>query len=110
MQFEEKQREPLPLTIPELEIVVLALESYYKRVLRKTERLAKNYGDEKGRSVKDSQALARIQECLQYVTIIRNIRTNKLNPDVALSGGLTIDEEKTASGSGEPESNGGKES
>lgn len=69
--------------------------------------MAKNYGDEKGRSVKDSQALAKIQECLQYVTIIRNIRTNKLNPDVAASAGLAIiHEEKDPSSSGESEHTG----
>jgi hypothetical protein len=95
MESEKKERDILPLTFEELELVVKALEEYYQRVLRKTKRLTKNCGVDKGRSIKDTQVLAKVQECLQYVTLVRNIHAGKLNPDVAESGGLTVEKETT---------------
>lgn len=97
MKFEEKQREALPVTIEELEIIVSSLEVNYQRLVRKAGRIARHNDEEKGRSIKETHTLAKIQECLQYVTIVRNIRTNKLNPDVAASGGLTVEKENPSS-------------
>lgn len=91
----------LPLTIEQSEMIVKAMGVYYTKVLRKTERLAKGYGDDKGRSIKDSQSLAKIQECLQYVTLVHNIETDKMNVDVLASGGLAVEEEKTNNSTGE---------
>lgn len=107
MEFVKKKREALPLTNEELEIVVKGLDVYYEKVLRKIKRLAKHDDDDKGRSIKESQTLARIQECLQYVTLIRNIRINKLNPDIAAAAGLKIgDEEENTSSTRESEHQG----
>jgi hypothetical protein len=94
------KRYALPLTIEQSGMIVKAMEVYYAKVLRKAERLAKHYGDSKGRSAKDSHTLAEIQECLQYITLIHNIETNKLNVDVAASGGLTVEEEKADDSTG----------
>jgi hypothetical protein len=88
--------------------VVKALGTYYEKVQRKLLRLAKHYSDDKGRSIKDSQTLAEVQECLQYVTLVHNMETNKMNVDVLASGGLTVDEEKTIDSTGEPEHTGGE--
>lgn len=101
----EDKRYALPLTIEQSDIVVKSLNVYYEKILRKTERLAKKYGDEKGRSIKDSQALARIQECVQFVTLVHNIVTKKMNPDLLASGGLA-NEEETTNGTGKQEHTG----
>jgi hypothetical protein len=42
----------------------------------------------KPRSPKDREFIANTQETLQYITLIRNIRANKLNEDVAAAAGL----------------------
>lgn len=100
----ENRRYALPLTIDQSKVIVEALQVYYNKIRLKTMRLAKHYGDDIGLSTKEKEPLVRIQECLQYVTLIHNIETGKLNPDVAAAGGLTIEEE-TTSDIGEPEPN-----
>lgn len=110
MESETKvERWELPLTPEQFQIVVLALEVYYEKTHRRILRRTKHYPDEEGRHKKDSQELANIQECLQFVTLIHNIRTGKLNPDVAEAAGIPMTyegEEKDTSSTGESERDG----
>lgn len=92
------EKETVPLTTKELELVVEALNEFYMRTLTRAERLSGH-----ARPKKVSQHLAFIQETLQYVMLVRNIRTGKLNPDVAISGGLDVGSSETPDSSGTQE-------
>jgi len=65
----------------------MALDSYYRKTLTTIFRKEEHQG--KTRSTKDAAKLAAIQETLQYITLTTNIRTNKLNEDLATSANIT---------------------
>lgn len=90
------KREPLPLTIEELKLVVDALQVYYDRHVVKAqpkELKEREIDSYKGKQVKVRQELAFIQQTLQFAMLCYNIRIGKLNPDVAESGGIPYADE-----------------
>jgi hypothetical protein len=101
--METKDRDILPLTLDQLETVVDALNTHYARQIRRTNRLEEK--TELPRTKETSKKLAHIQETLQYATLMLNIRTHRLNEDVARAGGIALDDddddEETASSTGE---------
>jgi hypothetical protein len=80
-ESENQKREELPVTLAELKIIVEALDSHHKRSIKKANRHYKKIP----RPVEASKELGKIQETLQYCTLIMNIRTNKLNEALAES-------------------------
>lgn len=95
----DTSKESLLVTNEELGLIVKALSDYYNRALTKA---VKYHGESRPKKI--DQALAFIQETLQYAMLMHNIRTGKLNPEVAASGGLSANEqEQTDSNSGEQE-------
>ena len=77
----EEEREALPVTLKELELIVEALNDYWQKATIKAERFEK-----KPRKLREH--LGFIQETLQFTTLVRNIRTGKLNEAVASSIGM----------------------
>jgi hypothetical protein len=86
----DKERNILPVTVAQLEIIVEALNSHYVWQIREVAEYEEE--QQQSRSEETIKRLAKIQETLQYVSLILNIRTKKLNEDVARSAGLTLDE------------------
>lgn len=80
---------PLHLTNRHVEIIVLALELLYAKRLSKDKRLrAKGHIAQKD--------TAEIQETLQFLTLARNLRTNKVDPDLLASAKMVKDDETTS--------------
>ena len=89
MEFEEKKREVLPLTKDELEVVVEALAYLYKCAAARCRRYKIKHSHMQNDVLERKRAF--VQETYQYVTVIRNIRSGKLNPDVAAAAGLSME-------------------
>lgn len=87
MNFEE-ERQNLPLTIKELELIQEALALFHMRYMNKLTPKPLKPGEEdkyEGKKQKERERLGFIQETFQYVTLQYNIWTKKLNADVAKS-------------------------
>src|SRR5215468_11786959 len=104
MSSNENERFPLPVTIDQLALIKDAVEDlYYKMVTKATPKPLKDYEEDhyKGKSKKEVQRLAYVQETLQYIMLVYNIRMNTLNPDVAASKGLIIETDKATDSPGQ---------
>jgi outer membrane receptor for monomeric catechols len=84
------ERDILPVTLAQHEIIVDALNTHYAKLVQRTVRHEEKTGSSRTRET--IKKLAQIQETLQYITLLYNVKTLKLNEDVARSGGLTLDE------------------
>jgi hypothetical protein len=90
MKFEEDStRDILPVTVKETELIIEGLDILYRRTRSKLNRHHTKHNFKEDAEL--SSKIAKVQETLQYVTLIYNIRTNKLNPAVAESGGISIE-------------------
>jgi len=86
-----EKRDILPLTLDQLKLVVAALNTHYYVNLKET--MEKEDETELARTEETTKELAHIQETLQFVTLIYNLRTKQINEEVARAGGLIIEED-----------------
>jgi hypothetical protein len=84
----------------QLKIIVEALNYFYTWNVRKANRAYKHVP----RPLKVSQELAAIQITLQFMMLVQNIRTNKLNE--ALAAGIGLTKEETSDNTREEELDG----
>jgi hypothetical protein len=72
-----------PLTIEQIEIILVALNSLYERQTRKARR------KEEARTKKTIIDLTKMQETIQLVGLLLNMKRGSINEAVAASGGIT---------------------
>ena len=79
----EKERFPIRVNLEELDVLVEATEHLYKKRLRKAFKLHVD-----SRPIEVSKELGQIQQTLQLITLVRNVRTNKVNEAIVESAGI----------------------
>lgn len=80
---ERKKRMPVQLNLDDLVVLVEATSVFYEKKLNKAK---KHKGPVRPKEV--TKELAKVQETLQLITLVQNVRTNQINEALRESAGI----------------------